>query len=146
MPITSPVDFPRLSSDEFRELDYGVMRHAFASHRTLGRLADESVYQADFAARLAAAGHTVHREVPVTASFRGFTKTYYLDMVIDGMAVYELKTVISLAAEHEAQVINYLLMVDSPHGKLINFRSRVCGVALHQCAGDGQSAAGLHRR
>lgn len=123
MPITCPIQIPRLGTDEFRELDYGVMKHAFACHKALGRLADETIYQADLAARLVAAGHNVQREVPITASFGSFSKTYYLDMVIDGRAVYEIKTVSGLATEHEAQVLNYLLMVDSGHGKLINFRS-----------------------
>lgn len=122
MPISCPITFPRLTTEEFGALDYEIMKCAFASHKELGRLADEAIYQADFAARLIAAGYEVHREVPITVSFRNFVKIYYMDVVVIGKAIYELKTVTQLTAEHEAQVMNYLLLVDSGHGKVINFR------------------------
>lgn len=122
MPITCPIAFPRLTTEEFGALDYAVMAHAFESHKTLGRLADESVYQADFAERLQSAGLSVLREVPVTVSFRAFSKTYYLDAVLAGKAIYELKTATTLTAEHTAQLMNYLLLFDCRRGKLVNFR------------------------
>jgi GxxExxY protein len=122
MPISCPITFPRLTTEEFAALDYKIMKSAFACHSEIGRLADESVYQADFSARLMAAGYEVHREVPITVTFHTFVKTYYMDVVVVGKAIYELKTVRRLTAEHEAQVLNYLLLVDSSHGKVINFR------------------------
>ena len=45
-----------LSSDEFEKLDYRVMGHAYASQNELGRLCDESVYEADMKARLLGEG------------------------------------------------------------------------------------------
>ena len=122
MPISCPITFPRLSAEEFGALDYEIMGLAFACQKEIGRLADENVYQADFVARLVEAGHEVHREVPIKASFRNFVKTYFIDVVVAGKAIYELKTATRLAAEHEAQLLNYLLMVDCGHGKVINFR------------------------
>ncbi len=44
MPIYCPITFPRLSEDEMHTIDYTVMGHAFATHRELGRLCDESLY------------------------------------------------------------------------------------------------------
>ena len=123
MPVTCPVSFSRLSTEEFGSLDYEVMKHAFESHKDLGRLTDECVYQADFAARLKAAGFEVLREVPVTVSFEGFEKIYYLDLVVSGLAIYELKTARQLSQEHVGQVMNYLFLVNCNRGKLINFRS-----------------------
>ncbi|MDP1591719.1 MAG: GxxExxY protein [Prosthecobacter sp.] len=79
MPIHCPITLPRLSSHEFAELDYAVMAHAFATHRELGRLADETIYQADFAAHLGSAGLASQREVPVTVSFRSFTRLDHRD-------------------------------------------------------------------
>lgn len=122
MPIFCPINVPRITTEEFGELDYDVMGLAFASHRDLGRLADENVYQADLLARLVDAGYQVQRNVPITARFRTFSKTYYMDAIVAGKAIYELKTVTRLTADHEAQLLNYLLMVDCGHGKLINFR------------------------
>lgn len=123
MPISCPISLPRLSSVEFGELDYEIMKYAFACHKELGCLADETIYQADFAARLSSAGYDVQREVPVTVTFRNFLKEYYLDIVVNGKAIYELKTVSKLNALHEAQVMNYLLLTDCGHGKVVNFRT-----------------------
>jgi GxxExxY protein len=122
MPITTPFPFQPLTAEEFGELDYQVMAHAFASHREIGRLADEHIYQADLAARLTGAGIRAEREVTVTVSFRGFTKAYFLDLVVEQRAVYELKAVTALATEHEAQVMNYLFLLDARRGKPANFR------------------------
>ena len=49
MPITCPIPFPRLTQDEMRILDYEVMKCAFASQKALGRLGDETIYQAHLA-------------------------------------------------------------------------------------------------
>lgn len=124
MPVTCPIALSRMDTEEFAELDYHVMARAFESHRQLGRLADESVYQADLAARLESDGLNPRCEVPVQVSYRNFVKTYYLDLVVDSKVVYELKTVRGLAEEHEAQLMNYLLLLDANRGKLVNFRSK----------------------
>jgi len=122
VPITCPILFPALTSEEFGELDYVVMGHAFASHRDLGRLADETIYRSDLAARLLAAGIPAQREVPVTVSFRDFSKTCLLDLVVSNRSIYELKAAAALAGEHDAQLLNYLFLTDSRRGKLMNFR------------------------
>jgi len=122
MPITCPITFQPLTTQAFGVLDYAVMAHAFASHQDLGSLADESVYQADFRRRLVASGFNVDIEVEVTAVFESFQKKYFLDLVINSIAVYELKTVATLLEKHSSQLLNYLLMLDLERGKLINFR------------------------
>ena len=52
MPVHCPFPIEPLTTEEFRELDYQVMRHAFDSQNALGRLADERIYQTDLAERL----------------------------------------------------------------------------------------------
>jgi GxxExxY protein len=100
-----------------------VMAHVFASQNELGRLCDEAVYQNDIALRLKAAGlGPVAKEVPVVVTWRDFTKTYYLDLVVRESFVCEFKTTATLTKEHESQLLNYLLLLDLPHGKLINLR------------------------
>ena len=122
MPIHCPIPFPRLSEDEMRTIDFEVMRHAFAAHKTLGCLCDESIYQAHLAQLLTAAGFTTAREIPLTLSFRTFLKTLYLDLVVNDRAIYELKTVASLTDAHFMQLLNYLFLTNAAHGKLVNFR------------------------
>jgi GxxExxY protein len=123
MPINSTVSIRQVEQEEFSHLDYQVMRHAFDSHNELGRLCAEVIYQNDLAARLAAIGlGPIRTEVPVTVSYQDFAKTYYLDLVVGDAAIYELKTVTCLAGEHDSQLLNYLFLHGSHHGKLINFR------------------------
>jgi GxxExxY protein len=122
MPIHCPIQFPSLTQPEMAALDYEVMRHAFATHQELGCLCDESVYQAHLAHLLTAAGMQAEREVPVTLSFRDFTKPLYLDLVVNRLAIYELKTVAALTPAHFAQLLNYLFLTNAARGKLINFR------------------------
>ncbi len=122
MPIHCPIKISNLSADEFEKLDYRVMSHAYASQNELGRFCDEFAYQADLKARLLAGGFgSVLTEVPVTVTYRDFTKKYFLDLVADN-AVYELKTDAGLVGEHEKQLFNYLFLLGIPRGKLLNFR------------------------
>ena len=122
MPITSPLLSKPISQQEFAQLDYLVMRHAFESQNQLGRLCDELIYQNDLAARLQSEGLPVRSEVPITVTFRDFQKTYSLDLVVADAGIYELKTSLGLIGEHEAQLLNYLFLREANHGKLINFR------------------------
>ncbi len=122
MPISCPVDVKPLTAEEFRELDYRVMCHAFASQNELGRLCEENAYKLDLQARLLAFGfQSVRIEVPVVVSHADFTKTYSLDLVADD-AVFELKTAETLNSVHQAQLLNYLFLLGIPRGKLLNFR------------------------
>lgn len=67
---------------------------------SIGRLADERVYQADLAARLIHSGLQVDREVEITLSHQSFTKSLFLDCVVNRMAVYELKAAKQLSDAH----------------------------------------------
>ena len=123
MPIEYRIKFPRLSEDEMRAIDYRVMSHVFATQNELGRLCDESVYQLSLATRLIEAGFRVRIEEPITLTFRDFTTTLFVDLVVDDKVPYELKAVSRLSDEHENQLLNYMLMMDANRGKVVNFRS-----------------------
>jgi len=121
MPIHCPITISCLGAEEFEALDYRVMGHAYASQNDLGRLCDESAYEADLKARLVASGFSaVHTQIPVTLSHSDFSKTYYLDMIADD-ALYELKAAKTLTSEHEAQLLNYIFLMGLRRGKLLNF-------------------------
>jgi GxxExxY protein len=104
------------------ELDYEVMRHAFAAYKELGCLCDESVYQHRLAQLLSGAGIEAEREIAVTLRFRDYVKQLYLDLVVNRQTIYELKTVSLLTAAHRAQLLNYLFLANATRGKLVNFR------------------------
>jgi GxxExxY protein len=122
VPIECSVEFERVGQERFHALDNLVMRSAFDIHNALGRFCHEKVYQEELAQRCRENGFTVDREVLVRASHEGFSKPYYMDLLIERGVVYELKAVESLDRAHERQVINYLLLSDVSHGKLVNFR------------------------
>lgn len=61
-------------------------------------------------------------ERPIEVTYPDFSKTYYIDMLVDGSALYELKTASTRVAEHRGQALQYLLLAGLNHGKLINLR------------------------
>lgn len=123
MPIHCPLNIASLSTEEFGALDYTVMGHMFASQNTIGRLADEQVYQADVSQRITEAGLSSEIETPIELVHKTFTKVLYLDLVVNLKAVYELKVVSALNSTHVAQLLAYLYLLDLPRGKLVNFRT-----------------------
>jgi GxxExxY protein len=73
--------------------------------------------------RLRAEGFSnVQTQVPVKVVHDGFSKEYFFDLIAED-ALYELKTVVDLAPEHDAQLLHYAMLLDVGHAKLLNFRS-----------------------
>lgn len=119
MPIYPPADLRRLEDAAFQQVAYEVMDVIFTVHNEMGRLFEETVYQQAVACRLAGA----QVEVPLRVCFETFEKTYYLDLLVQRGALFELKTAEATHDRHRAQLLNYLLLLELPHGKLVNFRS-----------------------
>lgn len=119
MPIELKESFRMLDQEAFGAIAYEVMEQAFDIHNELGRFFDEGVYQQELVNRLQGRGV---KEVGILVKYADFCKPYYLDLLVDDGAIFELKTVERLADEHRAQLLNSLLLTGSHHGKLINFR------------------------
>ncbi len=49
----------------------------------------------------------------------------HLDLVVDDQVIVEIKSVVSLAAIHEAQLLSYLKLSDCKIGLLINFNMKI---------------------
>lgn len=124
MPITCAVELRRFEYAEFQKLDYVVMRQAFACHNELGNLANEQVYQSDLAARLRAAGLEVERELPIRIVHRHWSKTLFLDFLVNAAAPYELKRQTALNRANAVQLLEYLYLLQLERGKLVNFGAR----------------------
>ena len=122
MPVEFEFEIEVVGQERFHALDKLVMKHAFDIHNTLGRFCDERVYQDELAYRCAADGMDAQREAHIRVSHADFTKSYYLDLLVEHGIIYELKTVVTLTASHQSQLINYLLLASLHHGKLLNFR------------------------
>lgn len=123
MPVNCPVHVPRLTSQQFGSLDYRVLPVAFAIHNEIGCHWDEQVYHAEMLAKILDNFSNAMREVPLTVSFGAFIKSYRLDLLVDEMGVYELKTVATINKVHIGQVLNYLRLLNATRAKIINFRN-----------------------
>lgn len=119
MPVSTRVPIRRLSQREFGEIAFDVMRHVFDIHLEIGRFFDEKIYKRELAHRIPG----VRLEEPIEVTFGTFRKQYFLDLLVADGALFEFKAVETLAGRHRAQLLNYLMLCDLAHGKLINVRT-----------------------
>lgn len=115
--VSSPVVV--LSEKEFKDIAYQVMGFAFDVHRDLGTLFSEVVYKDDIAKACRKAGYSrVERELPVRVFHENFEKRYFVDLLVEGGALFEFKIREGLIEEDRAQTLNYLFVLEIPRGKL----------------------------
>ncbi len=118
MPIEIDLQLRPFSQSDFGIVAYEVVGHAIAIHKRLGRIFDESVYRETLAHILAT---RAVNEVCIRLSHLGFQKLYFMDLVVEAGCPFELKVVSQLHDRHRGQLIQYLMLTDLSHGKLINF-------------------------
>ena len=118
MPAVDRSSLRQVDDGEFSDAAYLVMGHLFDIHRDFGRFFDEMIYKQELARRLPG----IELEVPIEVSFDSFRTTYYIDIVYSGSAPFELKATEHLSGRHRAQVLNYLLLCELEHAKLVNVR------------------------
>jgi GxxExxY protein len=104
--------------DQVRQVAYDI--HVYHGHGHL-----EKVYENALAHRLAKAGLRVQQQKPIMVYDEDGTLIgeYLADLVVEDLLIIELKTVRTLAPEHEAQVIGYLKSTRVEHRLLITFGS-----------------------
>lgn len=105
-------------SDQVRQIAYDI--HVYHAHGHL-----EKVYENALAHRLAKAGLEVKQQYPIKVYDEDGTiiGDYFVDLLVEGCLLIELKTAKMLAPEHEAQILGYLKSSRLEHGLLINFGS-----------------------
>jgi GxxExxY protein len=82
----------------------------------------ESVYEKALLIALSDKGLVARSQVPLQVTFRNqIVGDFFADIVVENRIILELKTVKSLAPEHQAQIINYLKATGIDIGLLINF-------------------------
>jgi GxxExxY protein len=91
----------------YKELGYGFL---------------EKVYQNSLFLAFREEGLFVEAQKQIKVYFRGIeVGEYYADFIINDSVIIEIKAVETLAAEHEAQLLNYLRGTDKEVGLLLNF-------------------------
>ena len=111
------------SNQLFSKEGYDLMAAAFAVHDELGGGLAEEIYQESLELELSDRGIPFRSKQELAVFYKGreLKKRYIPDLyAFDGIVV-ELKSVSTLAPEHEAQLINYMRIAKMRVGYLINF-------------------------
>lgn len=105
------------------ELTQEIIGKAMKVHSALGPGLLESTYEECLAYELIESGLYVERQKVVSLNYERLTieSAYRLDILVDQKVIVELKSVPSLLAVHEAQILTYLRLSGYPLGLLINF-------------------------
>jgi GxxExxY protein len=129
MPIHRSTETIRPSQSEFGQIAYDVMDCVYAIHNDFGRFFDEAVYKRELADRMPG----MELELPVTVTHGTFSKLYKLDVLAHKRGIFEFKAAESIVSRHRGQTLNYLLLFDLPHGKVINVRPESVGDEFVNC-------------
>lgn len=82
----------------------------------------EKVYENAMVITLRKMGLKVDQQKNIRVHFEGFeVGDYYADLIVNDLAIVELKAAESLCEEHEAQLLNYLKATSIEVGMLLNF-------------------------
>ena len=115
---------PRKDLDEESErIAAAIVDSVFKIHMLLGPGLLESVYQACLAHELRLRGFEVQTEVALPVIYEGIKidAGFRLDLVVNRLAIIELKAVEKILPVHEAQLLTYLKISGIRLGFLINF-------------------------
>lgn len=86
----------------------------------------ESIYEAAMCIEMDDVGMTYERQIALPAFYKGRPLgRYRIDLIVDDLAVVEIKSVERANPVFEAQVLTYLRLTGKRVGLLINFNSRL---------------------
>ena len=82
----------------------------------------EKNYENALAIELREQGFFVQQQAPIKVLYKGHCiGEYFVDLLINNCVIVELKACISIAPQHEAQLLNYLKATEIDLGILLNF-------------------------
>jgi GxxExxY protein len=111
-------------SHDFEPLSARIIEAAIAVHRALGPGFLESIYHRALRVALSRSSVPHENKKKVRIHFEGIqVGVHFLDLLVDGQIVVELKAVSALEAIHFAQVRSYLTATSLRVGLLLNFNS-----------------------
>jgi GxxExxY protein len=109
----------------WKQEGYDLMGAAFEVYNVLGFGMAEEIYQQSLEIELGLRGIPFLSKAMVNVAYKDheLSTKYCPDLLVFGEIVVELKAVKAMAAEHEAQLFNYLRISKKQVGYLINFGS-----------------------
>lgn len=100
-----------------------IIGSAIEVHKVLGPGLLESAYEECLCYELSKRNLAFARQVDLPVAYKEIKLDcgYRMDLVVEDLVVLELKAVERITPIHEAQLLTYLKLYDSPVGLLINF-------------------------
>ena len=112
-----------LIDEAFNELTRNIIGAAIEVHRELGPGLLESTYlrclQFEMSARRIQ--FETQRSIPIVYKGNSLGDAYRIGLIVESLIVVELKSVERVSPVHDAQLLTYLWLTNSPVGLLINF-------------------------
>jgi GxxExxY protein len=107
----------------FNAVTHNIIGAAIEVHRHLGPGLLESTYLPCLQFELSSRNirFEMQRAVPIRYKQAKLEATYRFDLIVESQIVVELKSVDRLLSVHDAQLLTYLRLTNSPAGLLINF-------------------------
>jgi len=107
---------------KYEDITHKIIGCAYQVFNQLGFGFLESVYKKAMIIELIKSGLNVEPEKPLKVYYdKEVVGDFYVDLFVEGEIVVELKSVKSIAKEHEVQLVNYLNGLKKDIGILINF-------------------------
>lgn len=112
-----------MNTDQIMKLCDQVRETAYEIHCYHGNGYLEKVYENALVHRLRKQGLDVKQQHQLIVYDEDGTNIgeYYVDLLVEGELVIELKACKSVLGEHKAQLLNYLKASGKQHGLLLNF-------------------------
>ena len=108
------------------QLTFAIIGACFDLHNELGHGFSETVYRRALALLLRERRFTVVEEARVVVTFHGIrVGTFFVDLVVDGKVLIEIKATRDLEPRFVAQTLNYLKAAGGGVGLLVNFGAQV---------------------
>ena len=108
------------------DLTYEVIGSAYKVHNVLGPGFLEKVYENALSLELKKLGIHARQQIKLPVLYEGQrVGLYFPDLWIENQLIIEIKASLTLAVEHEMQLIHYLTATGIDDGLLINFGASV---------------------
>jgi GxxExxY protein len=107
------------------EISYQIRGAIFEVHNQLGPGLLEKIYVQALLMELESRGLKTEYQVPVPVSYKGVSlrEAFYLDILVNGKVIIEVKSVEQFSRFHFKQLTNYLKLTKLKLGILVNFNT-----------------------
>jgi len=111
-----------LQNTKYKALTEKIIKVFYRVYNQLGYGFLEKVYENAMMITFRKEGISAVPQSPIKVFYEGeIVGEYFADILVDDKVIVEIKAAKTLAAEHEAQLLNYLKATDYEVGLLLNF-------------------------